>query len=181
VLPSPRPTRLDRQADVVDDRRNVPRLRWSDLVTLVSSELAMRPLPAFILCAAFTAAHATPEAPRPGHPLVGIWELRVPDAACTEIYRFRGDGTALVTSRQEVSESEYHVRAEPDAEGFYALDDRVIKNNGKEDCIGETVKAGAAVRNYLRFHPSGDMFLMCFQETMGSCIGPFRRVQGAGA
>jgi hypothetical protein len=125
-------------------------------------------------------APAAPVAPRAGHPLMGIWQLRVPNVACTEIYRFRGDGTSLVTSRQEVSESEYRVHPQPDAKGFYVLDDRVVKNNGKQDCTGETVRIGAAVRNYLRFHPSGDMFLMCFQETMSSCIGPFRRVRGAG-
>jgi len=136
---------------------------------------------AFPLSLLVVPVHAAPEAPRAGHPILGIWELRVPNVACTETYRFRGDGTALVTSRQEVSESEYHVHAQPDARGFYVLDDHVVKNNGKQDCSGETVKAGAAVRNYLRFHPSGDMFLMCFQETMGSCIGPFRRVRGAGA
>lgn len=140
----------------------------------------MRLLLASILCSIVVAAHAAPDMPPPGHPLLGIWELHVPDVACTETYRFRGDGTSLVTSRQEVSESEFHVLAEPDAKGFYALDDRVIRNNGKQDCTGETVKVGASVRNYLRFHPSGDMFLMCFQESMGSCIGPFRRVHGAG-
>jgi hypothetical protein len=140
----------------------------------------MRLLLAFVVSVQMASVHAALEAPRPGHPILGIWELRVPDADCTETYRFRGDGTSLVTSRQEISESEYHVRAQPDAKGFYALDDRVTRNNGKQDCSGETVKAGAAVRNYLRFHPSGNMFLMCFQETMGSCIGPFRRVVGAG-
>ena len=135
---------------------------------------------AFPLCLLASCAHAAPDAPRPGHPILGIWELRVPEVGCTETYRFRADGTSLVTSRQEVSESEYHVPAQPDAKGFYVLDDRVVRNNGKQDCAGETVKVGAAVRNYLRFHPSGDMFLMCFQETLGSCIGPFRRVPGAG-
>lgn len=126
-------------------------------------------------------AHAAPDAPPSGHPILGIWELQVPDVACTETYRFRGDGTSLVTSRQEVSESEYHVPPQPDAKGFYALDDRVVKNNGKQDCSGETMQPGAAVRNYLKFAPSGNMFLMCFEESMGSCIGPFRRVVGAGA
>ena len=141
----------------------------------------MRRMLAFPLFLLATVALAAPDAPRAGHPILGIWELRVPDSTCTETYRFRGDGTSLVTSRLEVSESEYHVPAQPDAKGFYVLDDRVVKNNGKQDCTGETVKVGAAVRNYLRFHPSGNMFLMCFQESMGSCIGPFRRVQGAGA
>ena len=136
----------------------------------------------FTLCLlAACSAHAAPEGPRAGHPLLGIWVLHVPHSTCTETYRYRADGTSLVISRLEVSESEYHVPAQPDAQGFYVLDDRVVKNNGKEDCSGETVKVGAAVRNYLRFHPSGDMFLMCFQESMGSCIGPFRRVVGAGA
>ena len=133
-----------------------------------------------ILSLLATPVHAAPQAPRAGHPILGIWELRVPDVACTETYRFRGDGTSLVTSRQEVSESEYRIHPQPDAKGFYVLDDRIVKNNGKQDCSGDTVKPGAAVRNYLRFHPSGDMFLMCFQETMGSCIGPFRRVRNEG-
>jgi hypothetical protein len=126
-------------------------------------------------------AHAAPQAPRAGHPLLGIWKLRLPDSTCTETYRFRADGTSLVTSRLEVSESEYRVPAQPDAKGFYLLEDRVVKNNGKVDCSGNTGEVGAAVRNYLKFHPSGNMFLLCFQESMGSCIGPFRRVVGAGA
>jgi hypothetical protein len=145
---------------------------------MVLSEFAMRTL--FISLLLFAGiAHAAPDAPRAGHPLLGIWELRLPNSTCTETYRFRSDGTSLVISSQEVSESEFHVPAQPDAKGFYVFDDRVVKNNGKEDCSGGTVKAGDAVRNYLRFHPSGDMFLMCMQESMGSCIGPFRRVTGA--
>jgi hypothetical protein len=132
-------------------------LRGYDLGTLAMSEFTMH---RFLFC------------------LPSI--LFLVSAPAPETYRFRGDGTSLVTSRQEVSESEYRVHPQPDAKGFYVLDDRVVKNNGKQDCTGETVRIGAAVRNYLRFHPSGDMFLMCFQETMGSCIGPFRRVRGAG-
>lgn len=139
----------------------------------------MRALIVLCLLAA-GAAHAAPEAPRAGHPLLGIWELRVPDSACIETYRFRGDGTSLVTSGREVSESQYHVQPQPDARGFYSLDDRVVHNNGMRDCAGETMKTGAARRNYLKFAPSGNMFLLCFQETLGSCIGPFRRVLGAG-
>jgi hypothetical protein len=126
------------------------------------------------------AAHAAPEAPRAGHPILGIWELRVPGSTCTETYRFRGDGTALVTSHLEVSESEYHVRAQPDELGFYAWDDRVVKDNGKTDCTGEVIKVGDATRKYLRFAPAGNMFLMCFEASMTQCIGPFRRVVGAG-
>lgn len=140
----------------------------------------MRTLLMLCLSAAALTTHAAPEAPRAGHPILGIWELRVPDSACLETYRFRGDGTSLVTSRQEVSESEYQVPPQPDAKGFYEMTDRVVKNNGKQDCSGATMKAGAAVRNYLKFAPSGNLFLMCLEETMGSCIGPFRRVVGTG-
>lgn len=125
-------------------------------------------------------AHAAPEAPRAGHPIVGIWTIQVPGSSCTETYRFRGDGTALVTSHHEVSESEYHIPAEPDTKGFYAWDDRIVKDNGREDCGGATTQVGDTARKYLKFAPSGNLFLMCFEETMASCIGPFRRVVGAG-
>ena len=134
-----------------------------------------------VLLLAGASALAAPQAPRAGHPLLGIWTLRLDDDACTEVYRFRGDGTSLVTSRHEVSESEFRVPAEPDARGFYALDDVVTKNNGKEDCSGATIKVGASVRNYLRFHPSNDMFFMCVEASLDACIGPFKRVRGAGA
>ena len=126
------------------------------------------------------AAHAAPPAPSASHPLLGIWQLVIPQLGCAETYHFRGDGTTLVKSAEEISESEFTVAEKPSAKGFYKLDDRVVKDNGKEDCAGEIMKPGARNTNYLRFHPSGSRFVMCQDETMEACIGPFERVPAQG-
>jgi hypothetical protein len=117
-------------------------------------------------------------APPADHPILGIWKLSLPELSCSETYRFRADGTTLVTSAEEVSESEYRIPAKPSARGFYRLDDRIVKDNGKKDCAGAIMKPGTTATNYIRFHPSGALFLMCADETMNTCIGPFERVQG---
>ena len=123
-------------------------------------------------------ASAAPPAPASNHPILGIWKLSLPDLRCSEVYRFRGDGTTLVTSAEEVSESEYSIPDKPSAKGFYRLEDRIVKDNGKKDCAGAIMKVGTRATNFVRFHPSGELFLMCSDETMEACIGPFERVEG---
>ncbi|MGX4642340.1 hypothetical protein [Massilia sp. SYSU DXS3249] len=130
------------------------------------------------LLAVLAGAQAAPPAPAANHPILGIWRLSLPDLGCSETYRFRGDGTTLVTSAEEVSESEYRIPDKPSAKGFYKLEDRIVKDNGKKDCSGAIMKVGTRVTNFLRFHPSGALFLMCSDETMEACIGPFERVEG---
>ncbi|MBQ5950467.1 hypothetical protein KBW98_23510 [Massilia sp. ST3] len=117
-------------------------------------------------------------APPADHPILGIWRLSLPELGCSETYRFRGDGTTLVTSADEVSESEFKIPDKPSAKGFYRLEDRITKDNGKKDCSGAIMKVGTRATNFIRFHPSGALFLMCSDETMESCIGPFERVNG---
>jgi hypothetical protein len=128
----------------------------------------------FLLSALNVAAAAPPA----DHPILGIWKLSLPDLGCSETYRFRADGTTLVTSAEEVSESVYRIPAKPSAKGFYRLEDRIIKDNGKKDCSGVIMKPGTTATNFIRFHPSGALFLMCADESMNTCIGPFERVQG---
>ena len=103
--------------------------------------------------------------------------MTVPGTDCAETYRFRADGTTFVTSAAEVSESVYTVSAQPDKQGFYRLQDRIVKDNGKPDCSGNIMKPGAQVINFIQFHPSRTIFLMCADQTMQTCIGPFRRVR----
>ena len=140
----------------------------------------------FLLIAANWPALAAPPAASPpvsppvSHPLLGIWTLSIPNLACSETYHFRGDGTVLVKSRDEISESEFTVAAKPSAKGFYKLDDKIVKDNGKQDCSGEIMQVGARVTNYLRFHASGARFLMCQDESMATCIGPFERAPAQG-
>jgi hypothetical protein len=128
--------------------------------------------------AACLPAHAG--APSASHPLLGIWVLTIPQLGCSETYHFRGDGTTLVRSADEVSESEFTVAEQPSAKGYYKLEDKVVKDNGKQDCSGEIMKPGTRATNYLRFHPSGARFVMCQDESMDACIGPFERAPGQG-
>lgn len=125
---------------------------------------------------------ALAEAPAPPlsatHPIIGIWRLGLPELSCLETYRFRADGTTLVTSAAEISESVYTIPNDPGDDGFYRLEDRVTKDNGKPDCSGNVMKPGSSATRFIRFHPSGKLFLMCAQASMDACIGPFERVHG---
>jgi hypothetical protein len=116
--------------------------------------------------------------PAANHPILGVWKLTLPDGRCAETYRFRGDGTSLVTSAHEVSESEFAIPPTPSPKGFYKLEDKIVKDNGKQDCSGEIMKVGTRATNFVRFHPSGELFLLCASESMEACIGPFERVKG---
>ena len=118
------------------------------------------------------------KAPASDHPILGIWRLEVPDTNCSETYRFRGDGTTLVTSAAEISESVYTIPDKPDADGYYRLTDRVTRDNGKPDCSGNVMKPGANATHFVRFHPSGKLFLLCADASIEACIGPFTRVRG---
>ena len=132
----------------------------------------------FLLSCLGGPAFAAPAGVAADHPIIGIWRLDVPDTDCAETYRFRADGTSFVTSAAEVSESVFTIPAQPDKQGFYRLQDRITKDNGKPDCSGNVMKPGAQVINFIQFHPSRTLFLMCADQTMQTCIGPFRRVRG---
>lgn len=138
----------------------------------------MRTLTAAVLSLAFLGVQAMAAPPVSTHPILGIWKFTLPDGSCSEIYRFRGDGTTLVTSAEEVSESVYSIPAQPSVKGFYRLDDKVIKDNGKLDCSGGITKIGSKGTYFVHFHPSGSLFVMCQAESLDACFGPFRRMQG---
>ncbi|UGQ44687.1 hypothetical protein [Massilia endophytica] len=125
---------------------------------------------------AFPAAAAPPV--RGDHPILGIWKFELPDGSCEETYRIRADGTTLITSAQEVAESHFTIDDQPDEEGFYKSQDKIVKDNGKLDCSGNVTEVGRSVTSYLLFHGSGNMFLMCQQRDTRACIGPFIRVRG---
>ena len=111
-------------------------------------------------------------------PWVGIWKISLPDGRCHEIYRMHPDGTMLVTSAQEVSESTIQISTEPSEKGYYKMVDTVTRDNGKKDCTGEVMEVGHTVTQFIRFHPSGNMFLMCEEESLEKCIGWFIRQKG---
>ena len=132
-----------------------------------------------VVCvAAGMALSAQAAAIRPDHPLVGLWRLPYPDSTCAEIYRIEANGTTLVTSHEEVAESEFTVSDRPSAKGFYKWVDRIVRDNGQKDCSGRVSEAGQEVTRYILVHPAGDLFVMCEDEdeALGTCIGPFIRM-----
>jgi len=110
-----------------------------------------------------------------GHPLVGTWRIDLPQAQCHELYVLRADGTGSVSSGEERGESEFEAALEPDEQGFYKWTDRVTADNGKPDCMGNVTPVGDVAVTWIRMHPSGKQFLMCLEENLRQCIGPFIR------
>lgn len=112
---------------------------------------------------------------RPDHPIIGTWKITLPDNSCHEIYRVRANGTSVVTSADEVAESTFDISDQPSPKGFYKWVDKITKDNGQKDCSGEVMEIGHEATNFITFHPSGNMFLMCEKEDLNTCIGPFVR------
>jgi hypothetical protein len=124
----------------------------------------------------FAAAQAS--AQFANHPIVGTWRFTLPDGSCAETYRFRADGTSLVTSAEEVAESEFEITRQPSGNGFYTWVDTIVKDNGKKDCAGQITDVGRKTTSYIRFDPSGQRFVVCRAESLEACFGPLRRVGG---
>ena len=114
----------------------------------------------------------------PSHPILGTWTFDLPDGTCSETYRFRSDGSTIVTSADEVAESTYTVAATPSKNGFYKWVDKIIKDNGKKDCSGQITTPGKTITNFIRFDASREMLIVCRQESSEECFGPLRRVHG---
>ncbi len=114
------------------------------------------------------------------HPFVGTWKFAIPQLDCTETYTFRRDGSGLVRSAGEISESTFEIAAKPSARGFYRWDHTIVKTNGRKDCAGQVMETGSTVSQYVYFHRSPDVFFICGDESGRNCIGPFLRQKGQG-
>lgn len=134
------------------------------------------PLGGIALLSTLAATAATPVAA--SHPILGTWTFEVPGTVCSETYYFRADGTTLVTSGDEVAESEYEIDASASPRGFYRMTDKILQTNGGRDCSGEVSKIHQSATNYIQFHPSGRMLIMCRDESLHACFGPLRRLEG---
>lgn len=112
------------------------------------------------------------------HPLYGKWEWTYTKNNCTEIYDFRADNTSLVTSGEEVGESQFTISEKSDLNGFYYLTDTVTKSNGLTGCDGEPggTPVGDKVTNYIFFSPSKSEMVMCQEPSFNACMGPLRRI-----
>ena len=113
-----------------------------------------------------------------GHPIIGTWRFTLPDGSCAETYRFRADGTSLVTSGEEVAETEFRVTPKPSGKGFYTWVDTIVKDNGKKDCAGQITDVGRKTTTYIQFDARAERFIVCQAESLDACFGPLRRVGG---
>ena len=135
------------------------------------------PLLAALLVLAAPVAGAQ-EAVAANHPIVGTWRFTVPDGSCAETYRFRADGTSVVTSGEEIAETEFRITAKPSRKGFYEWVDTIVKDNGKKDCAGQITDVGRKTTTYIQFDPQGQRFIVCQSESHEACFGPLRRIGG---
>jgi hypothetical protein len=112
------------------------------------------------------------------HPIIGTWRFTVPDGSCAETYRFRPDGTSVVTSGEEIAETEFTIAPKPSAKGFYEWVDTIVKDNGKKDCMGQITDVGRRTTTYVQFDGSAKNLIVCRAESYDACFGPMRRVGG---
>ena len=109
------------------------------------------------------------------HPLLGSWKLKVPETNCFETYTLRADGTMQVSSGAQKSESVFQIDEKPNSKGFYKWVDKLVKDNGKPDCMGFLMEVGDVSTNYIALHETGKLLLMCDQDEIETCIGPLVR------
>ncbi len=111
-----------------------------------------------------------------GHSIIGTWSFDM--NGCMETYEFLTDGTRNSTSAEEVIQATYTISAKPLDSGFYKLNDKVIKHNGKRNCPGSTKdRSGEVWDLYVRFNAKMDQIVFCLDESLNRCFGPFRKKQ----
>ena len=133
---------------------------------------------AILLTTAAGPCAAAGQLPAPNHPILGTWRIAVLDGSCSETYRFRPDGTILVTSGEETAEMEYEISVLPSVNGFYRWSHRNVGGNGKKDCAGNVAELRSEATWFVRFDQSKDLLIVCTEESVNACFGPLRRVHG---
>ena len=120
-----------------------------------------------------------PGAPlRADHPFLGAWQLTRADNECAEVYRVDRSGHTLITSADEVAQSNFTMSDQPSPRGYYKWVDTLVRDNGKKDCWGQVTKPGKTTVRYLMMNPAKDRFILCTAEDGRQCFGPFVRVEG---
>ena len=103
----------------------------------------------------------------------------MPDGSCAETYRFRADGTSVVTSGEEVAETEFRITPKPSRKGFYEWVDTIVKDNGKKDCAGPDHRRRSQDHDVHPVRPGrAQRFIVCQAESHDACFGPLRRIGG---
>ena len=112
------------------------------------------------------------------HRLYGKWAWTVAKNNCTEVYEYRPDNTSTVHSGEEIAESHFTISDQPDPKGFYRMTDEIISSNHQTGCDGAPggSPVGDKATNYVIFHPTEELMLICGEPDMASCFGPLRRI-----
>ncbi|MEQ1488860.1 MAG: hypothetical protein HOO90_09135 [Methylotenera sp.] len=112
------------------------------------------------------------------NPLEGTWEWVNVKNGCSETYIFAHDGSSHIVSGTEVSDAKYWLSEKPTEKGFYKVTLKIEKDLGGTDCSDDVSDStGQEYINFLAFHPSGNLYVVCEKETTDSCIGPLKRIQ----
>jgi hypothetical protein len=136
------------------------------------------------LALASTAAVAAPLADAPtaplraDHPFLGAWQLTRSDDQCAEVYRIDRSGHTLITSADEVAQSNFTMSDQPSPRGYYKWVDTLVKDNGKKDCWGQVTKPGKTTTRYVLMNPAANRFILCTAEDGKQCFGPFVKLEG---
>jgi len=113
----------------------------------------------------------------PLRPIPGTWTFTIPDSHCSETHEFRADATLLSSSAKARPERVYGISASPNAKGFYRSVDKVIRQNGRRDCFGESGDPGVSAIIFIRFSPAATSFDACKAKPPHNCIGPLQRMR----
>ncbi len=125
------------------------------------------------------AVNAAPKSPTNSvNPILGAWTWTREANNCFETYTYHADGTEQVSSGEEKSDSVYQISSSPSPQGFYKLTDKVVKDYGGKDCADDASDStGQESSVFVVFHPEGDMYLVCQNESMDNCFGPLKRIK----
>lgn len=107
--------------------------------------------------------------------ITGTWTFT--ENKCTDIYRFRSDGTFSSKSGDETLDGKYV------SERMLAGDPTrlkvvrsIAKDNLGKDCTGSTKdNGGKSDTRYVRFDSSGNELMVCSTPAVNHCFGPLIR------
>ena len=110
------------------------------------------------------------------HPLWGSWAGSVPNTSCKETVRYQPDGTRQASSGTSQSQGTYSIASKPSLLGFYQLQDTLTQSKGQADCWGDAApEVGQSSVVYVQFSPTHTQFIVCKEESLKACFGPFAR------
>jgi len=110
--------------------------------------------------------------------IVGKWIWTRPDTKCVETQEYRADGTLSVVSGEEKTTNTYVLAPEATANGFHKLTVKTVKDSGGKDCFdSDKDGTGITVTHYVMIHPKGNKLMLCHEDSVDHCIGPYQRAK----